>query len=259
MVIENGGSAGVRPAVDASVGAASNLDYDVFVDLSEAGLNQQKLGEYLEALARDAGLSGAVGHVTVVVPADLASPTCVANLTTIDAGASKASDALHRAIRGAAQHGRHLVVVLNSLLPANEVIRRLIQEFGTDPLFGMVQPRFADASSDHIWPLPGAGDPDSRCPTLTRAGLAFLSEILITPELLSSCIVIRREVVREMDRSDCHLTIAGELRRLLSQARRRGFRNIVVNHAVIVSTLPYSKPLPVAAADRHRAIAGHVP
>ncbi len=239
MVIENRGSTGVRPALDASVRAASNLNYDVFVDLSEAGLNRQKLGEYLEAVARDAGLSGAAGRVTAVVPADLVSPTCVANLTTIDAGASKASDALHRAIRGAAHHGRHLVVVLRSLLPANEVICRLIQEFDTDPLFGMVQPRFADASNDHVWPLPGGGDFDDSCPTLSRAALVSLPEILITPELLSSCIVIRREVVREMDRSDCHLTIAGELRRLLSQARRHGYRNVVVDRAIIVSGLPY--------------------
>lgn len=243
-MIENGGSAGVRLALDASVRAASNLDYDAFVDLSEAGLNRQKLGEYLEAVARDAGLSGAAGRVTTFVPADLAPPTCVANLTTIDASTYQASDALHRAIRGAAQHGRHLVVVLSSLVPANEVICRLIQEFDADPLFGMVQPRFADASSDHVWPLPGGGDFDPRGPTLSRAGLAFLPEILITPELLSSCIVIRREVVREMDRSDCHLTIAGELRRLLSQARRRGFRNIVVNHAVIASGLPYTSLYP---------------
>ena len=244
MVIKKRDPACAVSVVEASVCAPSNLDYDVFVDLSEAGLNRQKLAEYLEAVARDAGLSAAAGRVTAVVPAGLASPTCVANLTTIDASAYKASDTLHRAIRGAAQHGRHLVVVLSCFLPANEVICRLIQEFGRDPLFGMVQPRFADASSDHVWPLPGGGDFDDRGPTLTRAGLAFLPEILITPELLSSCIVIRREVVREMDRSDRHLTIAGELRRLLSQARRRGFRNIVVNHAVIASRLPYSSLYP---------------
>src|SRR5271169_6033841 len=121
-MIENRGSAGVIPVMDATVHAASNLDYDVFVDLSEAGLNRQKLGEYLEAVARDAGLSGTAGRVTAVVPAGLASPTCVSNLTTIDASAYKASDVLHRAIRRAAQHGCHLVVVLSSLLPANEVI-----------------------------------------------------------------------------------------------------------------------------------------
>ena len=257
VVIENGGSAGVRQAPGASVRVSSNLDYDVFFDLSEAGLTRQKLGEYLEAVARDAGLSSAAGRVTAFVPADLASPTCVANLTTIDASVYKASDALHRAIRGAALHGCHLVVVLSSLLPANEVICRLIEEFDTDPLFGTAQPRFADASSDHVWPLPVGGDFDDRSANLTRAGLAFLPEVLITPELLSSCIVIRREVVREMDRSDRLLTIAGEFRRLLSQARRRGFRNTVVNHAIIASRLPYASlypSLPPTDAEQLRAM-----
>lgn len=257
MVIEKRDPANAVSVVEGSVCAASSPRYDVFIDLSNAGLNQQKLGEHLEALARDAGLSGTPSRVTALVPEDLAPLAGVANLTTITADSSEVSDALHRAIRGAAQHGRHLVVVLSSLLPANEVICRLIQEFGRDPLFGMVQPRFADASSDHVWPMPGSGDFDDRCPTLTRAGLAFLPEILITPELLSSCIVIRREVVREMERSDRRLAIAGELRRLLSQARRRGFRNIVVNHAVIASRLPYTSlypSLPATDAEQLRAM-----
>ena len=257
MVIEKRDPANAVSMAEGSVCAASSPTYDVFIDLSNAGLNQQKLGEHLEALARDAGLSGTASRVTAVVPEDLATGAGVANLTTITADSSEASDVLHRAIRGAARNDRHLVVVLSPLLPPNEVICRLIQEFDTDPLFGMVQPRFADASSDHVWPLPGGGDFEDRGPTLSRAGLAFLPEILITPELISSCIVIRREVVREMDRSDRHLTIAGELRRLLSQARRRGFRNIVVNHAVIASRLPYSSlypSLPATDAEQLRAM-----
>src|SRR5208283_2749676 len=35
-----------------------------------------------------------------------------------------------------------------------------------------------------------------------------------------------------------------ELRWLLAQARRRGYRNVVVNHAVIASTLPYASLYP---------------
>ena len=241
MVIENKDRAGVlSPTGEPDFPAWPT--YDVFVDLSAAGLSRPELGDYLEALWGDAGL-GAAGRVTVLGPADSASPSGMANLTTIDAGAVTALDALHRTIRGAARHRRHLVVVLNSVVPANEVLCRLIQEFARDPLFGMAQPRFADASNDHIWPLPGRDVADGN-PTLNRAGLALLPETLITPELLSSCIVLRREVVREMDPSDCHLSVAGELRRLLTQARRRGFRNVVVNHAVLVSNLPYASLYP---------------
>lgn len=255
MVIENRDPAGVTSAADAIVRPASPA-YDVFVDLSAAGLNRQILGEHLEALARDAGLNDAAGRITALVPAEVAPPAHMANLTAIDAGTVTASDALHRAIRGAARNGRHLVVLFDSLVPANEVLCRLIQEFDRDPLFGMAQPRFSDASNDHVWPLPGIDAADGR-PTLSRSGLALLPEMLITPELLSSCIVIRREVVREMERSDNDLSIAGELRRLLTQARRRGFRNVVVNHAVIASSLPYASlypSMPSADAEQLRAM-----
>jgi glycosyltransferase involved in cell wall biosynthesis len=57
--------------------------------------------------------------------------------------------------------------------------------------------------------------------------------------------VVRREVVVEMDRADYGLsTVTGELRLLLCQARRRGYRNLVVNHAVLTSSLPYAHLYP---------------
>jgi glycosyltransferase involved in cell wall biosynthesis len=230
----------VNPGLEPTVRQPKGVGYDVFIDMSEARLNRQELGGYLEALAGDAGLSGTARRVTVLVGKDLTLPARAANLTVIHAGASNASDVLHRAIRVAAQHDSHLVVVLNALLPPNEVIYRLIEEFERDPLFGTAQPRFAAASSDRIWPLPyDSGSTDER-PTLTRAGLVYLLERLITPELLSACIVVRREVVREMERGPGHLSIAGELRRLLSQARRCGFRNVVINRVVIASGLTYA-------------------
>src|SRR5271167_2932086 len=78
-----------------------------------------------------------------------------------------------------------------------------------------------------------------------RAGLSSAPEILITPELLAACVVIRREVVREMEHSNFGLvSIAGELRLLLCQARRRGYRNLVVNRAVISTRLPYARVYP---------------
>ena len=243
-MIEDQGPRGVISSADATV-CPVNPEYDVFIDLSDAGRNRLAFGEHLEALAGDAGLNGAGGRVTVVLPADFAPPTCMANLTTIDAGTCKPSNALQRVIRGAARHGRHLVVVLNSLLPANEVLYRLIQEFEQDPLFGMAQPRFADASTDLVWPLPGNESAAGASATLTRTGLSLLPEILITPELLAACIVIRREVVREMEPSNSGLvSMAGELRLLLCQARRRGYRNLVVNQAVISTQLPYARVYP---------------
>ena len=72
MVIEKRDPASVVSVVEASVCAASSPGYDVFIDLSDAGLNRQKLGEHLEALARDAGLSGRLAGSRRSYPQDLA-------------------------------------------------------------------------------------------------------------------------------------------------------------------------------------------
>jgi len=245
----------VNSGFEVAARQTSGIGYDVFVDLSGSGLQRHTMIEYLEALARDAGLGGAAGRITVAVSEDVPSLPTAPNLTTIHANPSSAPDVLLRALRTAAQHDRHLVVVLNPLLPANEVIYRLIEEFECDPLLGTAQPRFADASNDHIWPLPYGADSTDKHPVLTRSGLVHLPERLITPELLSACTVVRREVVRAMEPGAGHLTVAGKLRTLLSHSRRRGFRNVVVNHAVMASGLPYPAlypSLPKHEAERLR-------
>ena len=255
-MVEQSGSTRTNPKL--GLGARSKGGaYDIFIDLSDAGLGRQQLAAYLKSLAADAGLNGTAGGITVAVNADLARVPLATSLAKVVAVGSEPADALHHAIYIAAQHDRHLVVVLKALVPPNEVLDRLIQEFERDPLFGTTQPRFAAASNDHVWPLPYGSGSTSPGPGLTRAGLALLPERLITPELLSACTVIRREVVREVDLGQYHLSMAGEFRRLLSDARRRGFRNVVVNHAVIASSLPYAvlyPTLPKSDADRLRAL-----
>jgi len=234
--------------------------YDVFIDLSAGDLDEQEITRYLEALAGDAGLSGSI---TVLVRDDRKPPDGITNIRTIPAATEEALTALHRAIRGATRHGRHLVVVLGPLLPANEALRRLTEDFGRDPFFGMVQPRFADASNDHILPLPGDVNDFEHRPMLTRAGLSLLPDYVITPEMVSACVVIRREVVREMEWSNSGLSsIAGELRLLLCQARRRGYRNLVINRVTISTQLPdafiYPSP-PPADLDRLNTMYPEIP
>jgi glycosyltransferase involved in cell wall biosynthesis len=223
----------------------SKLDYDLFINLAHTGICRSELSQYLEALIGEVGLLSVAATTTVALakwPEELPQAPNLRILTVGPDDSLVASDALYYAIRGAARLGRHLVVVLDSVLPANEVLHRLIEEFERDPLFGTVQPRFADAANDHVWPLPDPKQEIDRCPKVTRAGLAVLSAYVITPELLSACVVIRNEVVREMDHTGHGLSsVAGELRLLLCQARRRGYRNLVINHAVIASPLPYGR------------------
>lgn len=220
----------------------NNFDYDLFVDLSGAGLSVIEASKYVESLARDAGLLSTSSVTTLAWP-DAAAPALVEpNLRIMTVAASAPSGALYRAIRGAAQRGRHLVLVLDCLVPTNETVCRLVEEFEKDPLIGTVQPRFADAENDHVWPLPSHHNDVRGSARLSRAALAILPDYTITAELLSACVVIRAEVVREMDRTEQGLgSTAGELRYLLCQSRRRGYRNLVVNHAVVTSRLPYDR------------------
>ena len=54
--------------VNASVVAAGDPGYDVFIDLTDSGLNQQELGEHLEALARDATIYANQKKLGVITP-----------------------------------------------------------------------------------------------------------------------------------------------------------------------------------------------
>ncbi len=227
---------------------AGKLEYDVFVDWSQTDLDDQEFADYVDALGSDTGLGDAASCITLVVGEDKDLASRAANLRLAPVGAAKAAEELHRALGRAASAGRHLVVVLDLLLPANEIVRRLIEEFDRDPMLGMAQPRFSDAATDHIWPLPG--QTPGHDVTLTRAGLTFVPVHTITPEILSLCTILRSEVVRDMDRSEPVLnSMVGEFRLLLCQARRRGYRNLILNRAVLPSSLPYDRIYPLPPDD----------
>src|SRR5262245_12662149 len=135
-----------------------SFNYDVFIDLTAADLDRQHVLAYVEALVRDAGLSGTAGLVTLVLLEGKELPPSAANVKIRFSGAPNPPEEFRRAIRGAANAGRHLVVVLDSLLPSSELLQSLIEQFEQDPLFGTLQPRFSDAATDQIWPLTGARD-----------------------------------------------------------------------------------------------------
>jgi glycosyltransferase involved in cell wall biosynthesis len=155
-------------------------------------------------------------------------------------------------------------VLLGPVLPGSEVIAELIAAFAQDPKFGTAQPRFADAATDRIWPLPGAADAGQ--PTTTsRASLRALPPDTITPELLACCMVLRWELLIgiELELADqAGRSLPGGLLHLLAYARRLGFRNLVRNGVVLASGLagadvyPSAPPADVEAlhaADPHAA------
>ncbi len=198
--------------------------YDVFVGHRHPDCDGGALGQYL-ARAREAGSQV---HVVDGPPA---------------------IDALERAVRAAARARRHLVLLLGPVLPAAEIIAELIAGLAQDPMLGTAQPRFADAATDRIWPLPATDSTGGAPSSTSRATLGALPPDTITPELVACCLVLRWELLIGVEMADLSgRSLIGGLRHLLAYARRLGFRNLVRNRAIVASALRYADVYPAAPA-----------
>lgn len=219
-------------------------DYDVFVDLSETGLDAEATARHLLLLEVQCGFLQRDSGLVALLPHGVPARGPLARHA--EGGAPIA--AWSRAVAHAASRRRHLVVILGSLLPDNEVIQPLRDALDLDPLFGSAQPRFADAATDRVWPLPAA-ELEANAGWTSRAALARLPHSLITAELLAAVTVIRREVVSAIAPAEHFSSARGAVAHALCQARRRGFRNVVANRVVVASDLAHGDLYPALPAD----------
>lgn len=210
---------------------AVSCAYDVFVDLSGTGLDGDAAARHLRLLDIRCGFASAAGSVAVL-PDHAATPAL----------------AWSRAVQHAARRRKHLVVILGALLPDNDVVQPLLDELGRDPLFGSAQPRFAHSATDEVWPLPAGAGPEAGAAMTSRAALARLPRGVITAEWLAALTVIRWEVVSAMA-PNLHASVRGAVAHDLCQARRRGFRNVVVNRVAVPSALLPADLYPALPAD----------
>jgi len=147
--------------------------------------------------------------------------------------AGTGGNVLTRAGHGAAATG-DLVVLLAPLLPDPAALQGLLPAFDEDPLIGFVQPRFGVSRADGVWQLPAE---DGSAEQLSRASLPLLPGHYLMTEKLASCIVFRREVAAVLaaapgQPADLRSAVLFEL----VHARRRGFRNLIVNRIVLPGT-----------------------
>lgn len=206
--------------------------YDVFLDLSDTEPDEKAAAKHLEKMNVQCGFAHSAGHLSVL-PAGVRG--------------AAAATAWADAVAHAARRRRHLVVVLGKLVVENDTIPPLIAGFLIDPLFGTAQPRFSCAATDAVWPLllaTGSNVAGGDAGFTTRAALSRLPPILITTEQLAALTVIRWEVVSTIATDSEFASIPGALAHSLSQARRRGFRNVVANHTVIPTNLPRAELYP---------------
>ena len=228
-------------------------DCNVFVDLSETALDAEATARHLRLLEIQCGFAQSDGCLIALLPHGVPAHGALARHAGDAPGA-----VWSRAVAHATIHRRHLVVILGQALPGNEVVRPLLDTLGLDPLFGSAQPRFADAATDGVWPLPTA-EPATSGDLTSRAALARLPPSLITAELLAAVTLIRREVVSAMIPALDFTSLRGVVAHSLCQARRRGFRNVVVNRVVVASDLARSDLYPALPADDAARLLAHYP
>ena len=192
-------------------------DYDLFVDLSRPVMSRALAQAHLDSLLRGGGFSTAAGQISVAWPGQ------------DEAGLKE----WVRAVSAAARAGRHLAVISGGVRAGNEVAPPMLDALSVDPLLGTAQPRFADQNTDGILALPGATPADRQRGWTSRQATTLLPPLTITTELLSACLLIRREVVATMEFTHGFGSVQSSLAYALCQARRRGYRNAVVNQVVV--------------------------
>lgn len=206
--------------------------YDLLVDMSACAIDQAKLDRHVAKLLKYCGFADVVDRLSVVLPPSLELQPRPEWPGVLRSGADGAA-LFDLAVEEATVRRRALLVVIGPLLPSNEVLLHLWRAVHSDPLLGVAQPRFADARTDGICPFPYQGDALSNGFTSKRA-LSVLPDIAITAELLSSCLLLRREVVAALGPSTPFRSLPGALALGLCRARRKGYRNAVSNRAVVV-------------------------
>jgi glycosyltransferase involved in cell wall biosynthesis len=143
----------------------------------------------------------------------------------------------------AAEHG-DLLVLLAPLLPDAAAVQGLLQGFDLDDLVGFTQPRFGDASGDGIWALPDGTAKSAEI--LPRQVLSLLPSHYLTTERLAACMAIRREVAAGFAApSEAPGGLQGALLLELVNARRRGYRNLIMNRVVVPSSSTHEAAYPV--------------
>ncbi|HTS82534.1 MAG TPA: glycosyltransferase [Myxococcaceae bacterium] len=146
------------------------------------------------------------------------------------------ADSVTSAGRRASERG-HLLVLLAPLLPDPSVLGALSSAFELDPMVGFVQPRFGDALGEGVWQLAAGNGPSPEL--LARQGLSLLPAHYLTTERLAACILVRRELAAVFsEATDRPEDFRTALLLELVHARRRGFRNLILNRVVIPTAEP---------------------
>jgi glycosyltransferase involved in cell wall biosynthesis len=142
--------------------------------------------------------------------------------------------AFRDAVTSARALGNDLLVLFGKLSPAPEAIGVMQQALQSDPMLGFAAARLTGSTGRSIACLGPGGDP--AIDELPRRILAEIPETYLTADVPARCLLIRSAILADFgDIDERFLTVAGALWRLMTRARRCGFRTVVCNRAVIAS------------------------
>jgi glycosyltransferase involved in cell wall biosynthesis len=207
---------------------------DLFVDLSGSTLGDAALSRLASHVVSPDGLGSIAGHATWLVPRGVIAPSHPAlPLAWSYAPDADARHQFNEAVDRASRRGLGLLVVLDALAPEPDAVGRLLAGLDDDPFHGCAIPRIALADGS-LRRLTELGDPHVL--TLPRAVLDGAPETYLLPELVTTCFLLRADVLRLVGpAAGEYATLTGALWQYLVRARRMGYRSLVVNRAVVAS------------------------
>jgi glycosyltransferase involved in cell wall biosynthesis len=223
--------------------------FDVLFDLSQTDLATFELVEHIRLVLRDGELSPIVGVIHLALPPQVEPSDIPATYVTQRHGATL----FRTALDGAAYRRRPLLVLSGLIIVDSAVIAALFDALASESLIGSVQPRFADAATDLIYPLPNRAEPCDTTPSVTRQVLARLPASIITAELPAACLLLRYQLAGAVHVPSSITSVFSALGFGLCQARRCGFRNLVLNWVITPTTIEASQIYPrLAPPDASR-------
>ena len=232
--------------IERRAGLAVTADFDVFVDLSGSDLRSPGIADHLGLLRRRSGLAVEGRRITLALPRG--ETPCHPGFSVPPGNAGEAFAA---ALRMAGLARRGLLVIRGAWIPGNEAVLALTAYQNADPMIATVQPRFAAAADDRVVGLPGCL-PGIEAAMLPRAAMPYLPETFISPELPAPLLLISPQAVVAADAvgpGDFDMALSV----LLVSLRRRGFRNLICNRAVVAFPLDAAQvyPLPAIADGKN--------
>jgi glycosyltransferase involved in cell wall biosynthesis len=199
---------------------------EVFADVSQLPPSAARVLELLQAWESPESLGVIAAGLSAVVSE---APTSFSRSDWyIDSGMPLS--ALERAMDRARESRRPLLVLLDAIVPPGEAVSTLVRALDEDPLFGAASARVTSADGRSL----GALHDPVPAPPLPRHVLGRVPDRYIVSEVVSSCFLLRWEVLANMDSVDARFQSSrGALWHYLARARRTGFRTVVCNRAVV--------------------------